>query len=567
VAEFDLLIKGGMVFDGARSPRWKGDVAVKDGRIAELGHVAPHRATRVIDAAGLHVAPGFVDLHTHYDSQVFWDPYCSISGWHGVTSVAVGNCGFGFAPVAPEDRDRAMRSMVRTEAVPLDAMAEGLPWDWVTFPEYLDSVRRTPKAINVAAFVPLNPLLIWTLGIERAKAGDLPTDAERLEMTKALDESMAAGGCGFSLQRKGVLGGQKDHDGTPMPTDVMHVETLLAFGEVLAARNRGFVEYSAKIADVGILEQLAEVSGRPILWNSVLTTAREPGRHREQLIWLQGAHERGLRIYGQGLISSAGLVFSVADEFGSGTWDRSPAWHHATSGPLEEKLRKLSDPEVRARMKAQLPEAEALPPIPEWVLYRGQTPAAARFNELKLKDVARAVGKDLVDTFCDIVVADELRTEFYVEGLNTDSRLLQELLADPNVLPGISDGGAHTKYSTLGRFTTELLVDFVREHAWMSLEEAHWRLSAFPARVAGFTGRGVITEGAWADLVVYDYEDLAILPDEVVHDYPGGEWRRVQRARGYRNVVVNGEVTMEDDQPTEARPGRVIPDESLVAPT
>ncbi|HEV7763281.1 MAG TPA: amidohydrolase family protein, partial [Acidimicrobiales bacterium] len=203
-------------------------------------------------------------------------------------------------------------------------------------------------------------------------------------------------------------------------------------------------------------------------------------------------------------------------------------------------------------------ESEALPPMPEWVLFRGASPETQRFNETKLKDVAAAVGKDLVDTFCDVVVQDQLRTEFYVEGLNTNRGLLKELIDEPTIIPGISDGGAHTKYSTLGRFTTEFLTDFVRDYAWVSLEDAHWRLSAYPARCAGFTDRGVITEGAAADLVVYDYDRLEILPDEVVHDYPGGEWRRVQRAQGYRYVVVNGEVTIEDDAPAAARPGRVL---------
>jgi N-acyl-D-aspartate/D-glutamate deacylase len=555
---FDLVIKDGLIFDGARTPRYRADIGVVDGRIAEIGKLRAGDATQTIDAAGAHVAPGFVDLHTHYDSQVFWDPHCSISGWHGVTSVVVGNCGFGFAPVAPEGRERAMLSMVRTEAVPMAAMAEGLPWDWVSFPEYLDSLRRTPKAVNVAAYMPLNPLLVWGLGLERAKAGDQPTAAETAQMTQMLDEAMAAGACGFSLQRKGLQGGQRDYDGTPMPTDVMHVDTLMAFGEVLARRNEGFVEYSAKQSDAAILEQLAEVSGRPILWNSVLTTDREPNRHREALVWLRSCHDRGLRIYGQGLISAAGLVFAVADEFGSGTWDRVPAWQDATSGTLDEKLAKLSDPEVRRKMKALIPESEALPPMPEWVLFRGATPETRRFNETKLKDVAAAVGKDLVDTFCDVVVQDQLRTEFYVEGLNTNRGLLKELIDEPTIIPGISDGGAHTKYSTLGRFTTEFLTDFVRDYAWVSLEDAHWRLSAYPARCAGFTDRGVITEGAAADLVVYDYDRLEILPDEVVHDYPGGEWRRVQRAQGYRYVVVNGEVTIEDDAPAAARPGRVL---------
>ncbi len=201
MAEFDTLIKGGMVIDGSRSPRYRGDIAIKDGVIAEIGHIEAHRATKVLDADGMIVAPGFVDLHTHYDAQVFWDPYCSISSWHGITTVVIGNCGFGFAPVAPEARERSMLSMTRVEAIPLASMQAGMPWDWETFPEYMDSVERTPKAMNIVPYVPISPILISVLGLEDAKAGRLPTDAEHAEMCRLLNESMDAGACGWSAQR------------------------------------------------------------------------------------------------------------------------------------------------------------------------------------------------------------------------------------------------------------------------------------------------------------------------------------------------------------------------------
>src|SRR5688572_3960847 len=175
MAEFDVLIKGGTVIDGRRNPRFVADVGVRDGVVASIGNLDGASAKRVIDATGQNVAPGIIDLHTHYDSQVFWDPYCSTSGWHGVTTVVIGNCGFGFAPVRPEDRERAMLTMTRNEAVPLRCMQEGMPWDWVTFPEFLASLERTPKSVNVMPLVPLNPLLVWVMGIERAKAGVLPT--------------------------------------------------------------------------------------------------------------------------------------------------------------------------------------------------------------------------------------------------------------------------------------------------------------------------------------------------------------------------------------------------------
>src|SRR5205814_5927269 len=184
MAEFDLIIRGGTVIDGTRMPRYRADVGIKDGKIAKLGSLKSHEAKKVIEAGGLNVAPGFVDLHTHYDAQLFWDPYCTMSSWHGVTSLVIGNCGFGFAPVRPEDRERAMLTMTRTEAIPLQAMAAGVPWDWVTYPEFLDSVDRTPKAVNMRAFVPLNPLLNWVLGAARARAGDKPSDDETAELRR-----------------------------------------------------------------------------------------------------------------------------------------------------------------------------------------------------------------------------------------------------------------------------------------------------------------------------------------------------------------------------------------------
>src|SRR4051812_29024825 len=195
---FDLVLRGGTIVDGTQMPRYTGDVGIRGGRIAALGRLGDAEATRAVDCTGLIVAPGFVDLHTHYDAQLFWDPYCSLSGWHGVTSVVIGNCGFGFAPVLPENRERAMLGMTRIEAIPYKSMKLGLPWNWVTYPEFLDSVERAPKAINILPYVPAGPLLIWAMGLEGAKSGRMPTDAEHAEMRRVFAEALEAGGCGWS---------------------------------------------------------------------------------------------------------------------------------------------------------------------------------------------------------------------------------------------------------------------------------------------------------------------------------------------------------------------------------
>src|SRR5512145_2354984 len=216
--EFDIAIRSGSVVDGTGTPKFTADVGIRGGRIAEVGRIDAARAERVLDADGLVVAPGAVDLHTHYDAQIQWDPWCSISGWHGVTTVVLGNCGFGFAPVRPEDRDRAMLTMSRTEAIGLEAMQKGVLWDWVSFPEWLDSLARIPKGVNCLSYAPVLPLLYWVMGVDAAKGRD-PSDAEQREIDRLLDGAVGAGACGWSMQRMGRNTAQTDFDGTPMATD------------------------------------------------------------------------------------------------------------------------------------------------------------------------------------------------------------------------------------------------------------------------------------------------------------------------------------------------------------
>src|SRR5438105_6025482 len=207
MAEFDTAIKGGTILDGLRTPRYTADVGIKDGRIAYIGSIKTSSAERVLDAGGLIVAPGFVDLHTHYDAQIFWDPYCTISGWHGVTTVVIGNCGGGFAPVRPDMRERMMLSLTRVEAIPLASMQASLPWDWVTFPEFMRTLRRIPKGVNVMSFLPLGAVLVWVLGLADAKAGRAPTADELVEIRRILHEAMDAGAAGWSAQRLPAHGG------------------------------------------------------------------------------------------------------------------------------------------------------------------------------------------------------------------------------------------------------------------------------------------------------------------------------------------------------------------------
>lgn len=561
MAKYDRVIRNGMVVDGTRAPRFVADIAIKDGLIAEIGHVNPSDAGEVLDAEGLVVAPGFVDLHTHYDAQLFWDPYCTLSSWHGITSVVIGNCGFGFAPVRPEMRERAMLTMTRVEAIPLASMKEGMPWTWTTFPEFLDAVERAPKAVNILPYVPVSPLLIWVLGFEAAKAGRKPTDAEHREMCRLLEEALDAGACGWSAQRMmptGPAAVQRDFDGTPMPSDVMHDDTCRAFADVLRRRNEGFMQMlmisGDNDRDRAFYEEMASRARRPMLMNVIQAFDHRPEIHRRALAWLKSCRERGIPVIGQGLTTDAGFTFTFENW---NLFDDSQAWCDATTGTLAERRAKLADPARRQALKDQMPRT-ATGPLPDIVIVGPKLAKNQQWLDHTLALAAQKTGRHPVDVMLDMAVEENLETEFFAAPPNGKIEHLKEIVDDPYVLFGVSDGGAHTKFLTAGRYPTETICKVVREHGMLSLEEAHWRLAALPAQVAGFEGRGVLRKGAPADIVVYDYDNLAVLKDEIVHDLPGGEWRRVQRAQGYRYVLVNGEVTIKDDRQTETHSGRLL---------
>ena len=564
--EFDIVIRNGMIVDGARNPRWKGDIGIRDGVITRMGKIANPRASRVIDADGLMVVPGFIDLHTHYDAQVFWDPYLSTSGFHGVTSVVLGNCGFGFAPMAPELRDRAMKSMTKVEAIPLVTLETALPWDWTTYPEYLDSMDRTPKSLNVLPYVGLNPLMMAAMGFEAAKSGRMPTEAEHAEMARLLNEAMDAGACGFSAQclgtpgqpEAGTVGGaaQNDFDGTPFPTDVMWPETRMRMAKVLGERGEGFIALSMGLTPPPEWEALAEASGAPILWQAVVPSGDEMGAgiRRHLLDWFASCHERGLRIYGQGITQDPPLVF---------TFDYFDLWAdwNAFVGPdvpRDQKLKNFADPAVREKLRALPLKYMFIDSIPDTRLHRSFSETNKAFEGMRLGEIAAQTGRHVIDVVCDIVVLDGLRTIFETRQFDTTLDGVKELLDSPFIIPGLSDGGAHLKYLTCGSYGTELIAEYVRKHKLITLEEAHWRLSALPAFCAGFRDRGTLREGAAADIVVYDYGKLAYTFPEFVQDLPGDEYRVTNRGSGYRYVLVNGQLTIEDDKPTHVHSGALL---------
>jgi len=561
--EFDLVVKNGMIVDGTLAPRFRDDIGIKNGRIAKIGRIMPHEAAKVIEADGLVVAPGFIDLHTHYDAQIFWDPYLTISGWHGITSVVLGNCGFGFAPVKPQDVQRSMLTMVRTEAIPLRSMQAAMNFTWETYPQFMDALDKQPKGINLLPYVPMNPLLGYVMGIDESKTGRMPTEHEHATMRRLLNEAMDAGACGWSAQRlvpDGPSSVQRDFDGSPMNTDIMHDETCIEMAKVLGERGEGFQELTLSSwdpkKDAQHFELLAQISGRPIMFEAVATQDRFPHRHRNTLKWLERCRQRGLRVYGQGVTTDAGLSFTFEDW---NLFDDSASWREATTGTVAERKEKLGDPRRRQQLKDQMPRESLITSYFDEIIITDCAKAENKNLEgLTLRKAAAQTGKHPVDVMLDLAASEDLKTEFFAPAVNQNMDLMKELIDTPHIAFGVSDGGAHTKFLTAGRFPTEGIVKYVREKQWMSLEQIHWRLSALPAFCAGFKDRGFLREGAPADMVVYDFENLKVTPIEILHDLPGDEWRRVQKAEGYKWTIVNGEVTFKDGVCTGAIPGKLL---------
>jgi N-acyl-D-aspartate/D-glutamate deacylase len=570
MADYDIQIKGGTVLDGTRVPRYRADLWIKDGKIAQIGGRAPGFAKSVIDADGLIVAPGFIDLHTHYDAQIRWDPWCTISGWHGVTSLVLGNCGFGFAPVKPDFRERSMLTMTRTEAIPYDSMKAGMNWDWETVPQYLDSLDRAPKGINCIQYMPTASLMTYVMGLEAAKTR--PANyTERAEMARLLAEGMDAGLCGFSIQRLGRNSGQADFDGSPMVTDTMCDEDILNLARVLRDRDEGFIEITQATGhikdDLAFVEKLAETAQRPILFQAVTASRKNPDIHRKSLQWVERMRAKNLPIFGQAGTVRSGFAFTLEHW---NLYDVSTPWRQMLTGTKDEKLAKMKDPSIREAIKSEramraldknAPGIGGRLPrlIVQWVENK---PELEKYVGKSLGQIAEEENRHPADVMVELSLATDLKAEFLQPEQEFNADFNAEIINDSMyTFPGVSDGGAHTKFFTGGAFTTDFLRWIVRDEGKVTLEEAHYRLSALPAHAAGFRDRGVLREGAWADVVVYDLKGLGIEPDwigEVTHDLPGGEWRRVQRAKGYRPIIVNGVETFSEDKCTGATPGKLL---------
>jgi len=563
---FDVVLKGGTIVDGTGSPRYIADIGLRNGLIAKIDRVVntsgcPH----VIEAGGMIVAPGVIDPHTHYDAQVHWDPYCTNSSWHGNTTVVVGNCGFGFMPCKASDRDRYMLMMENTEQVPLAAMQNALPWKWESFTEWMAHARQLKKGINLAAYMPLNSLMIYVMGYEAAKSRPATT-TERSVMRDMLHEAMDAGAIGFAMSHLHHFNSHKDIDFTPMPTDTMFPEDAVYLAEVLKERGEGVIQCLCQLGPVdnsALAEELARASKRPVLHNVIIAPDQAPEYHRGVMAWLDRMSAAGLNIYSQSLAQRGWAEFNVIDV--DTLWQNVPPFEEFSRQiGAEAKAALARDPEFRARARAQY-DHDAMygagGPVETHQLLDAKKTRFAACEGLLLSEIAERESSKAIDVLFDIVSETDALAEFRTtSATSTDPVKVEDMLRHPKVLAGTSDGGAHVKFSAGGQFATDLIMWMAREEGRMTLEELHHLMSKRPADVIGLSDRGVLKEGFAADLYVYDLDSLGYDRDryEIVHDLPDSDWRRVARARGVEWVVVNGTPIFRSGTDTGAYPGRML---------
>ena len=557
--EYDLVIRGGTIVDGTGVPRYRGDLAIKDGRVANISGRINAGGAKEIDASGCIVAPGAIDLHTHYDAQLNWDPYATLSGWFGVTSLTIGQCGFGFAPTRPADRELNMKMMERIEAIPLESMRQGMRWDWETFPEYLDSLDRQGLGVNVGALVPFSPLRGYVLGMMPSRQRTSVTEAELNQMKQIFREAMQAGAFGITADKNPE---DRPEDGGSLPSHVASQEEFLALAEVLNEFGLGHIGWTVGISDgipgkqaaqYDMLAQMARLSGRPL---HLLLGLGDPESDGQE--WLKQMRAEGLPILQQEAAVLVDATFKLSEY---NLFDYMPNWVNPLVGTKEERNAKLSEDGVRAGMKQAVLEQPN--DRTDWTTMTVVEVAEARNAEYEgrtIADIAKMQGKHPLDAFLDLALDEDLETEFqHAVDAGRDTRA--ESICNPFTHISVSDGGAHTRFLTVSTWPVYFLTHWIRERNIMTLEQAHYKMSALPAWFTDFKNRGTLRRGDYADIMVYDFDKLGFLYDKPVFatDFPGGEKRLVQKPTGMRYILVNGQVTFEDNSKcTGALPGKLL---------
>jgi N-acyl-D-aspartate/D-glutamate deacylase len=559
--EYDLVIRSGTIVDGSGLPRYRADLAVKDGRIAQISGRIAAGGARELDASGCIVAPGAIDLHCHYDAQLNWDPYCSLSGWHGVTSVTIGQCGLGLAPTRASEREQAMAVMTRTEAIPMAAMRQGLRWDWETFPEYLDSLDRQGLGVNVASLVPYSPLRNYVLGPAAAREREQVTPAELAELVALFRQSMEAGAFGFSVDK---LWENRLEDGGLLPDHIASNEEFEALARVMGEFGTGHLSWtrgqSERPGGDEFLRELVRLSGRPMNVVGIAASAARPGGYRGMLRYLEESHRLGLPMYASAVCMDTPVRMTLA-EFNM--FDMMPNWVDPLVGTPEERSAKLRRPEVRARMKQDLVERGHQAFQDGWRQFKVLEVVWERNHALEgrsISEIAQAQGKEPLDTMLDLALDEDLATTFGFLHTGGDDEGTAEICRHPFTHISNSDGGAHVRFLTMSTWPIHFLSRLVRDQGVLGLEQAHFKMSALPAYIAGFTDRGMLRVGLAADLIVYELDRLGFLYDQATyaHDFPAGERRLIQKPTGLRYTVVNGAVTFAGNTCTGALPGKLL---------
>ena len=563
----DLIIRGGTLVDGTGAPARIADVAIDNGIVTEVGSVTG-TAKREIDATGLVVTPGWVDIHTHYDGQVTWDPLLSPSCWHGVTTVMMGNCGVGFAPAKPDKRDWLIGLMEGVEDIPGAALAEGIKWNWETFPEYMDSLDKQSRVLDVATQVPHGSVRAYVMG-ERGARNEAATDEDIAAMAEIVQEGIAAGALGFSTSRTML---HLSKDGVPVPGTFANKAELLGIGRALGAAGHGVFEMASDMTpaeeEFNWMKELSAETGLPVTY-ALLQSPVEPEKWRDMLRLTDEARKQGANVTAQIACRPTGMVLgwqSTVHPFIA-----HPAYREIAALPFAERLEKLKDPETRARILADTPgEMGVLGYILTqgfdrmFRLENGETLEYEPRAEDSVAALAKRTGANPAEIVYDMLMEKNGRGYVYLPLLNYtlfNFDHIHEMMKHPATILSLSDGGAHCGVICDASFPTYMLTHWVRDRSRgerVSLEEVVRMQTHDTARLYGLNDRGVVAPGMKADLNVIDMEKLRILPPEMVFDLPADGRRMIQRAEGYRATIVNGAVTFENGEATGEMPGRLV---------
>jgi N-acyl-D-aspartate/D-glutamate deacylase len=562
VLVFDVLIEGGIVVDGSGSPARVADIGVRDGYVVEVG-AAGEPARKRLDATGLMVAPGFVDVHTHYDAQLAWDPSASPSPLHGVTTVIGGNCGFGLAPAGPEHSGYLMRLMARVEGMPLAALEAGVSWDWTTFSEWTATLEGH-LGVN-AGFLAGHSVLRRAVMGDAATCG-AATPSQVDAMVELLHGVLASGALGFSTSQAPT---HHDGEGAPVPSRFAGAEELLALAGAVSGHEGTTVEFilpgclnGFSEHEVRLMGDMSLAARRPANWNVLGVSALNPTGHLAQLEASTRAAERGARVVALTLPHSMTIRLSFLS---GAVLDGLPGWSDVLGLPVEERMAALGDPEVRRRMQqgASSPEAGVLRHLATWhrleiaeTFERANDGLAGR----SVGSIARERGLEPFDTLVEVVLADGLRTGLrppMPAPSEEDWRLRAEVWLDPRAVVGGSDAGAHLDMMCGAVYSSSLL-ESIREHSTVTWEEGVRELTDVPARLYGLRDRGRVEPGYRADLTIFDPERVAPGPERTVDDLPGGASRLYADSVGFEHVLVNGTPVVEAGRLTGSTPGSLL---------